>query len=125
VLFNAKVARILKELFDGYNRNATYLSPLLAYTFVRGDDFVRLLRDLVLPMSHLSQDAYLHSFIDDGLTVVRRSEDAMVARTFWQGGWDVRQAVATCPHTSTPDAKVETLFFWDSWPAGAAHLPDR
>jgi hypothetical protein len=54
---------MLKEFFDGYNRNTIYLSPLLAYAFVRGDDFYRLLPDLVLPNSHLSQDAYLHSFI--------------------------------------------------------------
>jgi len=35
----------------------------------------------------------------------------MVAHTFWQGGLDVRQAAATCPHAGTPDAKVETLLF--------------
>ena len=75
----AKVAHILGTFFHGYIRDIIFWAPLLAYAFVRGDRFVESSPGYGMPVSDDSmvwQKYDFHSFAEDGLRVVRRSENS-------------------------------------------------
>ena len=94
----AKVASILRTFFDGYSDGTLYWAPLLTYAIVRGHRFVAVDPDSLTAMPVLGSESWknydFHGFADDGLTVVKRSEDS-VAELASQGYRGLRQAAAS------------------------------
>jgi hypothetical protein len=93
------VASILRTFFDGYSNRILYWAPLLTYAIARGHRFVAVDTESrtampVPPNSESWKNYDFHSFADDGLTVVKRSEDS-VAELASQGYRGLRQAAAS------------------------------
>jgi len=73
----SKVAAILHTYFEGYISDLVYLAPLLAYAFVRRDDFGAAIGEIAMPCprnSKVWENFDFGAFHEDGLSVVRRSK---------------------------------------------------
>jgi hypothetical protein len=76
-LLTFEVGAILHTFFEGYISDVIYVAPLLAYAFVRGDNFVEAFRGIAMPCPRsieVWQDFDFAAFHEDGLSVVRPSK---------------------------------------------------
>lgn len=113
---NNKVEAVLKTYFTGYQEDALFWCPLLAYAFMRGEGFVAVPDGgyaMPVPEGAIGDAAYAdydyHQFLNDGLEVVRPKAEVDATVANFQSVSRCLQQVEVSSQCQSAPTKVESL----------------